>query len=73
VDRIAAAHHVTLEEGVLLALEIACRKTATVRHGQRPEEDPAENPLAADPVATTIESPPALAPLLDEIRALLTS
>src|SRR5262249_34424173 len=78
VETVATDHKVTVPEGALLALEMACRQTATVRHVHAAAEsgpDAGDGALSTDdPVAGASSTPPlALAPLLDAIVAFLCS
>src|SRR5262249_31743605 len=68
VETVATDHKVTVPEGALLALEMACRQTATVRHVHAAAEsgpDAGDGALSTDdPVAGASSTPPlALAPL----------
>jgi hypothetical protein len=72
-ERVEGEHHLTIPEAALVALEIACRETATVRHGpgaEPPPDDADQTATAQAAMAAGVSAPP-LAQLLELIRTLL--
>lgn len=74
LERLTAAHAITVEEGALLALEIACRTTATIRHGNAsPETGPVDGTADEAPVGPPPVPLRPLSELLDAVVTFLTT
>jgi hypothetical protein len=76
-DALATNHGVTVEEAALLALEAACRRTATVRHGTDRElshnDSGNEATTGEEDLADDAELPPAVDVPLDDLLHLIVA